>query len=448
MTILSSLCATLCVVAIFPFGTQAQVLTDFEDGNIAQWLTEADGVPSLSATGNPGNSLRVTDQAVGVINQVVLPWVYTGDWSSAQATDSLTFDVFAHEISGSLLGSDGLPLISLAGPGGSAVAYIDTFPVFDTWQHFGIALDSASWIVTGSWTALLAEVQTVKIRTEFIDGSEWVQIDNIKLSITPLIEPIVGTICSTWDSAGFYDGWSFQNVANIQVSTTQGNPPGSVRMGDASNALTNAVAAPKFRGDWSDFDVQGIMKFDLYLQTTSSNYFVKDYLVRISGPGGVAIFNCNDSLTALLVNQWHTVEIPIDAASWEMVSGTWGGLLGFVAEIRLDLEFIDGTNEVIYLDNFCLLTDISTAITDLNEAAPMIFPNPSNGRFTLLPSDHGGMREITVMDATGRMVMTQSVLNATAPVEVDLGGQAKGGLYHVLVRHSDGTRTSARVVVE
>lgn len=433
---------------IAPCATQAQVLTDFEDSNIDQWLTEADGVPSLSATGNPGNCLRVTDQVVGVINQVVLPWAYTGDWSAAQATDSLAFDVFAHEISGSLLGSDGLPLFSLSGPGGSAVAYIDTFPVFDTWQRMGIALDSASWIVTGSWTALLEEVQTVKIRTEFIDGSEWVQIDNIKLSITPLIEPIAGTICSTWDTTGFYDGWSFQNVGSIQVSMVQGNPPGSVRMGDASNALTNAVAAPKFRGDWTDLDMQANMTFDLFLQTSSSNYFEKEYLVRISGPGGAAKFNCNDSLTALLVNQWHTVEIPIDAPNWELLSGTWSGLLDFVAEVRLELEFIDGTGEVVYLDNFCLNTGIITGVADPSgEGSPALYPNPSSGLFTLRLPRTMDVHELQVFDPTGRMVYAQPLTNTAGSTTVDLGTVGEG-LYFVQLLHADGTRTVKRILVQ
>ncbi len=437
----------LCTTALLSTALHAQVLTDFEDGLIDQWLVEADGVPSLSTTGNPGNCVRVTDHAVGVINQMVLPWAYTGDWSSAQSNDSLTFDLYAHEISGGPLQTQNLPLITLSGPGGTAVAYIDTVPLFDTWQHFNIALDSASWIVTGSWTALLAEVQTVKIRTEFISGSEWVQLDNVELSISPLIEPLIGTICSTWDTVNFYDGWSFQDVGSIQVSMTQGNPPGSVRMGDAANALTNAVAAPKFRGDWSDFDVQGVMRFDLFLETSSSNYFEKEYLVRLSGPGGVARYTTTDSITALTTNQWYTHEIPIDAGSWEMLSGSWSALLDFVSEIRLDLEFIDGTNEVIFLDNFCLETDINTATTDLVGTITVAFPNPSSGQFTLQACSRGGIRAFHVVDAIGRVVMARTVANASAPVEVDLGTQAKG-LYTIQVHHSDGTSSITRMLVE
>jgi hypothetical protein len=447
MSIYKDLLGILCSTVVLPAAMHAQVLTDFEDGFIDQWLVEADGVPSLNATGNPGNCLRVTDQVLSVINQMVLPWAYTGDWSAAQNIDSLSFDLYAHEISGSPLQTQNLPLITLSGPGGTAVAYIDTVPLFDTWQHFNIALDSASWIVTGSWTALLSEVQTVKIRTEFISGSEWVQLDNVELSISPLIEPLIGTICSTWDTVNFYDGWSFQDVGSIQVSMTQGNPPGSVRMGDASGALTNAVAAPKFRGDWSDFDVQGIMRFDLFLQTSSSNYIVKDYLVRISGPGGVARYTTTDSITALTVNQWYTHEIPIDAGSWEMLSGSWSALLDFVSEIRLDLEFIDGTNEVIFLDNFCLETDISTGVQDQPPGTTATaFPNPSNGLFTLVPPGAGPF-DLLVVDASGRTVLTRSVGATSGPMVVDLSARTKG-LYSVQFIMPDGSRSVKRVVVE
>ncbi len=448
MSMLSRFLVALCATSLVPSVVQAQVLSDFEDGLIDQWLVEADGVPSLNANGNPGNCVRVTDQVLSVINHMVLPWTYTGNWSAAEANDSLSFDLYAHENSGGLLTTPNQPLITISGPGGMAVAYFDTVPFFDTWQHFSIALDSAAWIVTGSWTDLIAEVQVVKIRTEFIQGSEWVQLDNVRLSFTPLIEPIIGTPCSTWDSAGFYDGWSFQSVGSIQVSMVQGNPPGSVRMGDASNVLTNAVAAPKFRGDWSELDVQATMRFDLYLQTSSTNYIDKEYLVRLSGPGGVARYTTTDSITALTRNQWYTHAIPIAEENWEMLSGTWNGLLDFVAEIRLDLEFIDGTIEVIYLDNFCLDTDITTGTPHLIEGESLMpYPNPTNGQFTMVLPRPAEAKELTIRDATGRTVMVQPVRSTGGPIMVDLGNQAKG-VYSARLRYSDGSQSVARVMVE
>lgn len=448
MSIRTRLFFVLCATSLVPSVMQAQVLTDFEDGLIDQWLVEADGVPSLTNLGNPGNCLRVTDQVLSVVNQMVLPWAYTGNWSAAQATDSLSFDLYANGNSGNLLNQQGLPLITLSGPGGTAVAMIDTVPLFYTWQHLSIALDSASWTVTGSWTDLLAEIQVVKIRTEFIQGSEWVQLDNVKLSFTPLIEPLIGTLCSTWDSAGFYDGWSFQNVGSIQVSMVQGNPPGSVRMGDASNVLTNAVAAPKFRGDWSDLDMQGLMRFDLFLQTSSTNYIVKDYLVRLSGPGGVTRYTTTDSITTLTTNQWYTHEIPIAETNWEVLSGTWSDLLAFVAEIRLDLEFIQGTGEVIFLDNFCLDTDMTTVTPHLSEGGRLVsYPNPSSGQFTLVPTGSAGPFDLTIVDASGRTVLTRTIRNTTGAISMDLSTHGKG-LYSVQLRNPDGSRMVTRMMVE
>ena len=285
------------------------------------------------------------------------------------------------------------------------------------------ALDSASWTVTGSWTALLEEVYVVKIRTEFIQGDEWTLLDNVRLTFSPTIEPIVGAVCSTWDSAGVFDGWSFQNVSSIEVSMTQGNPPGSVRLGDAANALTYAVAAPKFRGDWSALDGEATMTFDLYLQTSSSSYYPKEYLVRISGPGGSARFATNDSITALTVNQWRSYGIPIAENSWELLTGSWAGLLDFVAEIRLELEFIDGTGETTFLDNFCLnAPDINTVRPIGRTGDPQVFPNPFTGVLTLqCPSD--GRHNLRIVDMTGRTVHEQRVMSS---MSLDLSGLSNG----------------------
>ncbi|MBK8340938.1 MAG: hypothetical protein IPK99_13485 [Flavobacteriales bacterium] len=227
----------------------AQVISDFEDGNIDQWLVEADGVPSLdTVNGLPGNCLRITDQAVGVINQLVAPLAYTGDWSAATTSDSIAFDILNHRSNGSYLAfADGM--IVLSGPGGTASTAAVFTPVQDTWLHEAYALDTSSWTIeSGTWEGLLLDIQYVRIRTEFVSGGEYTLIDNVTLTFEPFIEPVQGTICSTWDTIGNLDGWSFQNVGSIQVSMTQGNPPGSVRMGDGSGALTYAVAAPRIPG--------------------------------------------------------------------------------------------------------------------------------------------------------------------------------------------------------
>ncbi len=436
----------LPLAACFSAGSHGQVLTDFEDGEVAQWLVEADGVPSLSATGNPGNCLRVNDAAAGAINEVVLPWAYVGDWSAATSLDSIAFDLYPHEISGSFLGAVGLPLVTIMGPGGEARVLIDHLPVFDTWQHIALPLDSAAWIVTGSWTELMQEVQVVKVRSEFIDGDEWSLLDNVLLTFSPAFEELNGSICSTWDSAGVYDGWSFQNVSSIEVSMTQGNPPGSVRLTDAANELTYAVAAPKFRGDWSALNDVAGMTFDLYLQTSSTDYFEKEYLVQLSGAGGVARYHGTDSLTALTTNQWHSYAIPISSSSWELVSGTWEELMDFVGEIRLELEFIQGTGETTYIDNFCLDTGLPTLVPQHSATnAAWIYPNPSNGDLSIRSAIPAGLDRVSVLNALGQVVADLRPAG-TDRVELDLR-TGPAGCYVVRVEQG-GRITSLPLIVQ
>lgn len=419
---MKTLNAILLAAFLLPAIADAQVIADFEDGNIDQWLVEADGVPSLSGAGNPGNCLRVNDQAVGEINEVVAPWAYTGDWSAAQQSDSISFDLFAHELSGNPLAPYELPLITLSGPGGTARILIDTIPPFDVWHHIAVPLDSSAWIVTGSWTALMAEVQVLKIRTEFIQGDEWTLLDNVRIPVTPAIEPIVGAVCSTWDSSGVYDGWSFQNVGSIQVDTTHSDNGGCVRLGDGSG-ITYAVAAPKFRGDWSDLDGEASMTFDLYLQTSSSNYYAKEYLVKISGPGGSAKFMTNDTITALNVNQWLSYEIPIDENSWELMSGSWTGLMDFVSEIRLELEFINTTGEVCFLDNFCLnAPDNTTVENGVKEDRPLMYPNPFSNTLSM-QSAVDGPHDLRIVDMTGRTVFAKRMMSG---MSIDLSSLSNG----------------------
>ena len=85
----------------------------------------------------------------------------------------------------------------------------------------------------------------------------------------------------------------------------------------------------------------------------------------------------------------------------------------------------------------------SIGIEEETNATVSAHPNPSSGIFSLTMKDHGPA-EITVSDATGRVVLRQQA-NGTMHI-LDLRGQAPG-LYAVDVRNAQG-RASGRVVVE
>jgi hypothetical protein len=87
-------------------------------------------------------------------------------------------------------------------------------------------------------------------------------------------------------------------------------------------------------------------------------------------------------------------------------------------------------------------------IEDVDASSGMsLFPNPTSGNFTLRLPAHAQARELYVHDATGRLVLSQPIANASGPVTVDLSGH-ENGLYLVQVRFADGTRAVERVVKE
>lgn len=337
------------------FHAAGQITFPFTDGDIALWGIEGDGSLALETmNGNPGNSLRVNEPAAGTLNYVIAHPGMGGDWSQTAVTDVIQFDLFAHEFSGSPLASPGY-LVELRGPGGVANTLIDWAPSMDVWQTVVVTLSPGDWtMVSGTWSGLLANVEVVRIRAEFIQGDEYVLLDNIGLSFTPVVLLQGDQVCSTWETDEGLDGWNFQNTGSITVSTTNGNPPNAVQIADQSNVISTAYAPPKFRGDLSAWNGSGYMRFDLRINTSLTAYAVQPQHVRLAGPGGAATMPITVAEIQQATNQWRTFTYPLDAGAWTVTSGTWNALLANVNVIELTLEYYNGTAETVLLDNFCM----------------------------------------------------------------------------------------------
>jgi hypothetical protein len=72
-----------------------------------------------------------------------------------------------------------------------------------------------------------------------------------------------------------------------------------------------------------------------------------------------------------------------------------------------------------------------------------VFPNPTNGLFTLSSSAEITQYEIT--DMTGRVIMS-TIMSPTTISEVDLGGEARG-TYLINVTMADGQTSTSRIVL-
>nr|NQU91317.1 T9SS type A sorting domain-containing protein [Bacteroidota bacterium] len=275
-----------------------------------------------------------------------------GNWTSAIPTDYISTDIYLHKSSGSYI--SGYYVFKIKGPGGEASTIVDAQPTLDDWTSYTAFLDPQAWtIISGDWNSLLEEITDVIIRAEYISGDEYVRIDNVNLSISPEIIPVIPSICSDFDD-GAYDGWSFVSTGGVTNSVFEGRPGRSIKITDGSSGYSLAYPPAKYLGDWTQLDDHAAeIIFDLIIIPSQSAIGINgDYFIRISGPDGSAIFPMNNAYLEA-INQWNTFTFSIDESYWAMESGTWNELLNWVNHLEIVVEFYVGS-EVVWLDNFCI----------------------------------------------------------------------------------------------
>ncbi|GAB4325410.1 MAG: hypothetical protein Kow00127_18180 [Bacteroidales bacterium] len=340
----------IMVISAGIFNVHGQIISDFLT-DTDNWHSEGDGVYYFEAAqGNPPGCFRVDDDATGDWNNAFAPVKFLGDWSMATSSDFLSVDLYNHFISGSP--AAGTWVFQIAGPGGKAQAFVGEHPPYDIWTNYTATLDPSNWtMISGDWNTLLQQVTEVIVRAEYINGDEFVRLDNVTLSFTPVVIPVTPVICSDFEDGG-YDGWSFASTGGISNSSSGGNPGRCIRISDGGGTST-AFTPPKFLGDWSLLDNHGAdIRFDLKITDYSGPVVLSSYFLRISGPGGAATFLMDNQVNAAL-DRYKTFVFPIDQAYWSMESGSWANLLANVTEAEIIVEFINGS-EVVWFDNFCI----------------------------------------------------------------------------------------------
>lgn len=331
-----------------------QVISTFDTGREG-WLTLSHNTATWQAgTGNPGGCLRLEDRVIGITHTTVAsaPAKFLGDWSLVGPDDSLTFDVWFDNIAGNVPDTTDYR-ITIAGPGGRAKTLTGAaaIPPESLWTSYSIPLDPGAWVVvSGTWEDLIEDVRSIYFLGEYVTGVEVVKLDNVRLTITP--GPLE-TDCEgeTFNTAGSTADFSFEGVAEVFNNSTEGNGGGFVTVSDLGGPNSYALAPSRYLGDWRPYEGIGWVTLDIRVITAGDELFDSPDFVRISGPGGAAYVSVAAADLPHGLRKWKTYEIPIDSAAWTMESGTWSGLVAYVEECRIDMEYYNGT-EVIGLDNF------------------------------------------------------------------------------------------------
>jgi len=170
-----------------------------------------------------------------------------------------------------------------------------------------------------------------------------------------------GTVVAKSDFSSGLDGWTCQGDGSWSWSGSGGNPGGYLQSTDpAAGTNTDAVAPSKFLGSWANIENCGALSFDLlrvYSNPSPPDAPLEQVSVIIQGGGGQA--------KALLgtppsINTWTTYRVPIQQNVWTVTGTSWGELLVNVTGIRIDMEFVAGT-EKNGVDNVILQYTISSS---------------------------------------------------------------------------------------
>ncbi|MCC6650731.1 MAG: hypothetical protein IT348_06240 [Candidatus Eisenbacteria bacterium] len=341
----------LLLTAALALPASAAVLTNFDTG-LDGWTVTGDNASVWSAAGgNPGACLSVNDLATGDNNLSVAPAPYLGDWSAMGAGDSLSVDVRLVKISGTDVP---LPwLFRIEGPGGAAHALVGTFPPFGVWTRYSVSLSSAQWVLeSGSWPALLANVTSLLIASEYINGTEDVWLDNVLLTRSPQTQ-FNPCVLETFNTAGL-GAWSFSSTGGASNPGSGGNTAGFCQITDGTG-IGFAFAPPVFHGDWSPLDGTGRMQLDVRRLTAAGAPLADLDLVTLSGPGGSAKVTIAAADLPAVPRLWKRFVFPIRESAWTLTSGTWAGLLANVTSMRIRGEFMDNSDNV-GIDNVARLS--------------------------------------------------------------------------------------------
>jgi hypothetical protein len=89
-----------------------------------------------------------------------------------------------------------------------------------------------------------------------------------------------------------------------------------------------------------------------------------------------------------------------------------------------------------------VVVDVCNGIETVEAGAAVLFPNPNNGDFTLIPSGTGVV-DVYVYSATGQLVVAEQM----ACGQQNKMSIAASGMYSVVIVTADGHRTTQRVIV-
>ncbi len=204
--------------------------------------------------GNTGGKLRGDDWADGRVYWFATPVSWAGNWSEFK---TLLFDLAIMSGTGDI-GDANLRII---GANGQQLMANLGIPSNGAWRHYSVDLVPATFGVDQAfYDAVMAHVVEMRIRGEYINGSEQELLDNVIVTRALRFPLVDHELIANFDADT--EGWLVVGNGTPQWSGSGGNPGGFLRGLDGGSGVWYFVSPETWSGDWSLFkQIRFQMKF-------------------------------------------------------------------------------------------------------------------------------------------------------------------------------------------
>lgn len=184
------------------------------------------------------------------------------------------------------------------------------------------------------------------------------------LGVAGIASCAIGGIAETDWNSGTLEGWTFTASAGGDWVNPNagGNGGGYVQYNDGVDGSlpTPQLFAPgQYLGDYTSYVSGGYFEYDIILSGTPGPGEPTNYpRIRLVGADGSEARVIQDYLVDA---NWQTIQVNIAEAEWEMVSGTWAGLIADVDSLYFGGDLLVGSGPEGGVDNFRLVPSAPTA---------------------------------------------------------------------------------------
>ncbi len=253
-------------------------------------------------------------------------------------------------------------------------------------------------------------------------------------------EEAIGTLSASGGVAPGESQWEPDGFANVGFT-------GAARINfSAFTAREGWLLTPRFNLG-TDPNTKRYIEFDIALTEDFSpnaapNGFGSDDTVAfvMSTNGGVTWSNAN------ILMQWDSSNSPAVTSThieYSLDNAIGNVQFGFYGVSNVNNEGVD-----FFVDNFSIKDTVYAGVGEIDGVTSFkVYPNPNDGRFTILNEGNASKSNVKVLDIQGRVVFEDAhYFNQNARKQVDLT-KLNSGVY-ILILQGEGRQEQHRIIIE